>query len=110
VDHSWCGQFRNSPLTVEGSGDVAHTDADIAEYLISPGIPLEAYYLIGEPGCDLPALWLPGIGLRIVIVENDALAAACLNYLARRGVRRFKSGTDMLETSQREQWPGCGLQ
>jgi hypothetical protein len=66
-----------------GASEVrAYTDAELAEHLGAHGIPLEAYMLIGEPGADLPALYLPEIGFRYTVIEIDELARACKLYLA----------------------------
>ncbi len=79
----------------------AYSDAELAEYLGADSIPLDAYSLIGEPGADLAALYLPEIGFRVMIMRNNGLAVACKAFLAQRGARRFRDYTE---------WQAAGTQ
>ena len=84
----------------------AYSDAELAEYLGADGIPLDAYSLIGEPGADLAALYLPEIGFRVMIMRNNELAVACKAFLAQRGARRFRDYTEWQAAAHAERWPG----
>ena len=84
----------------------AYSDAELAEFLGAPGIPLDAYSLIGEPGADLAALYLPEIGFRCMISSNPKLACASKAFLARRGARRFRDTTEWQAAAHAERWPG----
>jgi hypothetical protein len=59
------------------------------EYLANSGVPLDAYYLVGPPGAEMPAIWMPEIGFRYIVIEIDDLAMACGEYLRRRGTRSW---------------------
>ena len=83
-----------------------YSDAELAAYLGEQGIPLDAYFLVGEPGADLPALYLPEIGFRYIVIEINDLACECKAFLARRGVRRFRDSMEWQAVAHVELWPG----
>ncbi|WP_020470851.1 hypothetical protein [Zavarzinella formosa] len=89
-------------------GSVARvcSDEELAEYLGGRDIPLAAYLLVGEPGGDLPCVWLPEVGFRHIIIETAGLDHAATAFLARRGTRRFPDTTAVLAAAHVERWPG----
>ena len=74
--------------------------------LMEIGVSLDSYFLVGEEGRELIGFWMPEVGERGLQLRDDELAKACKTYLASRGVRRFRSLSEVLETARREQWPG----
>jgi hypothetical protein len=62
-------------------------------------LPLDHFGLIGalKSGGGLIAIWMPGVGLRFVVIEDDEFAAQCLNYLEQRGVRHYASAQEMID-------------
>ena len=83
-----------------------YSDIDVAEELGNYGVPLDAYSLVGEAPHELPAFWLPEIGFRYLVIEDDELSRACADFLARRGARRFRDAAEMLSAACSERWPG----
>jgi hypothetical protein len=86
----------------------AISDAQVKTELGSIGIPLDNFFTIPGESEDrgLIAFWYPEIGVRYLILEDNAVAQACYRYLQMRGVRRFLSGDDIVQSSNSEKWPG----
>jgi len=76
--------------------------------LDSYGLPPENMFLL--PGDSenegLIVFWYPQIGMRFLILENDALATACYLHLREREARRFDSPEQILSAAAAEKWPG----
>jgi hypothetical protein len=90
-----------------GASDVrTYSDTELAEYLGGGVVPLDAYSLFGEAPHDLPVFWLPEIGFRYLIIEDDELSRASKDFLARRGARRFRDEAEMQSTAHSERWAG----
>src|SRR5438552_4086556 len=71
------------------------------------GVPLEDLFLIEDnDALGVIAAWYPEIGLRCIVLENDALAIACYETLREAGVRRFQSWEELGEAQDREKWEG----
>jgi hypothetical protein len=71
--------------------------------------PLQNVFLIAknDDSLGLPIIWHPEIGLRYIIIENDALGQAVYEYLRDEArVRRFKSEQEVSEAMYREKWEG----
>jgi hypothetical protein len=84
------------------------TDEQVVARLGSLGVSPEHVFVVpgDAEGEGLIAFWHPEVGARFLILENDALAKACYEYLLRRGARRFTSGDEIGQTAAAEKWPG----
>ncbi|MFO0852427.1 MAG: hypothetical protein U0871_28280 [Gemmataceae bacterium] len=84
------------------------TDEQVVTRLGSIGVPPESLFVVNgdSEGEGLIAFWHPEVGVRFLILENDALAKACYEYLLRQGVRQFTSGDEIGQTAAAERWPG----
>ena len=84
------------------------TCEQVSEEIAGFGVPLVNLFLIAEDNDPLGVIvaWYPEIGLRSILLENDALARACYNTLREAGVRRFKSWEELGEAKDREKWEG----
>lgn len=83
-------------------------ESEIVSTLEDPhaGLRLEHYYLVGATLLEsLVACWIPDIGLRALVIEDDELAQACKQYLNRRGARQFTDLGEIYRTAVAEQWP-----
>jgi hypothetical protein len=83
-----------------------YSDTELIEFLGELGVPLDAYSLVGDAPHDLPVIWLPDVGFRYLTIEDSELARATLDFLARRGARRFRNDAELQPTAHRERWAG----
>ncbi len=83
-------------------------DEQVVARLGSVGVPPENFFVLpgDSEGEGLIAFWHPEVGVRFLIIENDALAKACYEYLLVRGARRFTSGDEIGQAAAAEKWPG----
>jgi len=83
-------------------------DDQLAGLVKTWGIPLNRICLIAtddaKSGCIL--LWRPTIGAKYTIIEDDALDAACYDYLRRIGAKRFATILEAQAHARRERWVG----
>lgn len=77
----------------------------VADY-VDVDIPLERYFLLGEPGRQGVACWHTTNGLMACLIEDDKAAAACVDFLRRRGHPVFASLADVYAHAARMRWPG----
>jgi hypothetical protein len=85
------------------------TAEQVLEEVESLGTSLANIFIIEDDDVEegVIVLWYPAVGLRSLIIEDEALAKACHDYLRNTvGVRRFKSWEELSEVQQREKWEG----
>lgn len=79
------------------------SDHDVLAQLTHNGLSLDSYSLLGAE--KLTALWHPNNGLMVTAIDNNELATAGRQLLARRGIREFQTLLDVLESARCEKWP-----
>ncbi len=82
------------------------SDEALAAHLTGGQIPLKVFYLVGEPTCRLIEFWLPDLGPRMILMDDNELASACKDYLVRIGARQFRDESEVAQAAEQEQWPG----
>ena len=68
--------------------------------------PLDRYFLLGTSGRQLVALWHVKNAIMACVIEDNQLAAACKEYLRRRGHPTFIGVGEVYAHAARMQWPG----
>jgi len=88
---------------------ISVTTEQAAEKVNRLGVSLTNIFIIqddNETDGEI-VIWYPEVGFRTLIIENNAMAAACYGYLRDNvGVRRFKSWDDLSEARWNEKWVG----
>jgi hypothetical protein len=81
-------------------------DERLARLFTDVGLAEQNYFLLSDGIVDRRVgLWHPELGVRLVVIEDDALANAVRAHLAARGARRFASEDDVAEAVSNGEWP-----
>ena len=84
----------------------SYSDEFVQDFLTGKGeLSLKSQFLIGDAHSCLIGFWLPAIGFRYRIIENDGLSRACKDYLRKHGARQFASSQEVFDAAEQEHWP-----
>jgi hypothetical protein len=81
------------------------SDGEVIAQLTEEGTPLDAYFLLGEPGRQMVALWHPHNGVMACLIEDEGASRAYTRVLRKRGAREFQSAGEVYQAARREHWP-----
>jgi hypothetical protein len=85
----------------------ASNEDDIASLLFSGSdTPRERYFLLGTDGREVIAFWHSKNAIMARIIEDNALAQACKEYLRRHRYPTFASVEAVYAYAARQGWPG----
>ena len=62
--------------------------------------------MVGDVYSSLIGFWLPDVGPRMMLMDDNELALACKDYLYRIGTRQFRNDSELAAAAERERWPG----
>lgn len=68
--------------------------------------PRDRFFLLGRPGRELIAFWHPKNAVMARIIEDNRLAAACVERLRCQGHPAFASVPEVYAYAARQGWPG----
>lgn len=68
------------------------------------------FFLIGEEFGPQVCCWEPSCGLMQMLIEDDLLHAACVEYLLGHGALRFATWQDAEGYARAQEWPRAGEQ
>jgi len=81
------------------------TDNEAIARLTEEGTPLGAFFLLGERGRQLVALWHPHNGVMACRIHDGSVRRAYKRVLRKFGAREFRSAREAYETARLERWP-----